>query len=123
MIDVGPNSSAVAGAVLLGVLVIGILAGRAKQRLTLLLFGLLAMVGVVIALNALVRQQGGDRAAEFTGLYLLGLPLVAVYLAGWLCARGSWFTRVLVVVLAVALVLVFPYAQAGQATAALVGGG
>jgi hypothetical protein len=40
-----------------------------------------------------------------------------------LCARGSWFSRLLVVVVAVALVLLFPYAQAGQSTAALVGGG
>jgi hypothetical protein len=123
MIDVGPNSSAVAGAVLLGVLVIGVVAGRAKQRLTLLVFGLLAMVGVVIALDALIRPAGGDRAAQFTGLYLLGLPLVVAFLAGWLCARSGWFTRALVVVLAVVLVLVFPYPQAGQATAGLLGGG
>jgi hypothetical protein len=123
MIDVGPNSSAVAGAVLLGVLVVGVLAGRAKRRLTLLVFGLLAMVGVVIALDAVVRPPGGDRAAELTSLYLLGLPLVAAYLAGWLCARGGWVKRLLVVALAVALVLAFPYAQAGRASAALVGGG
>jgi hypothetical protein len=123
MIDVGPNSSAVAGAVLLGVLVIGVLAGRAKQRLTLLLFGLVALVGLGIAVNALMRPPVGDRAAQFTGLYLLGLPLVAAYLAGWLCGRGGWVKRLVVVAVAAALVLLFPYAQVGEATAALLGGG
>ncbi len=123
MTGFGASSSALAGAVLLGALLIGVLAGRAKQRVTLLVFGLLGAVGVLIALNAFVRPPTGDRAAEFTGLYLLGLPLLTAYLAGWLCARGSWFSRLLVVVAAVALVLLFPYAQAGQSTAALVGGG
>ena|SRR5690349_17463525 len=107
--------------VLLGALVVGVLAGRAKQRLTLLVFGLLALVAGVVALNALMRPAGGDRVAEFTGLYLLGLPLVTAYLAGWLCARSSWFVRLLVLVAAVVLVLVFPYAQVGGASAALVG--
>lgn len=123
MIGFALDSSAVAGAVLLGALLIGVLAGRATKRSAFLVFGLLGTVGVVIALNALMRPPTGDRTTEFTGLYLLGLPLVTAYLAGWLCARGSWFSRLLVVVVAVALVLVFPYAQAGRSTAALVGGG
>jgi hypothetical protein len=122
MTGFGASSSALAGAVLLGALLIGVLAGRAKQRVTFLVFGLLGVVGAVIALNAFTRPPTVDRAAEFTGLYLLGLPLLTAYLAGWLCARGSWFGRLLVVVAAVALVLVFPYAQAGRSTAALVGG-
>ncbi|WP_214401503.1 hypothetical protein [Pseudonocardia lacus] len=104
------------------VFVAGVLAGRAKQRLTLLVFGLVAVVGIAIALNALMRPPGGDRAAQFTELYLLGVPLLAAYLAGWLCGRTGWVTRLLVVALAVAVVLVFPYAQVGQATAGLAGG-
>jgi len=123
MTGFGAGSPATAGAVLLGALLIGVLAGRAKQRFTYLVFGVLGTLGAVVALNALTRLPTGDRAAEFTGLYLLGLPLLTAYVAGWLCARGSWFSRLLVVVVAVALVLLFPYAQAGQSTAALVGGG
>jgi hypothetical protein len=111
-----------AAAVLVAVLAVGVLAGRAKQRFTLLVFGLLAVAGVAIALNALQRAPGSDRAAQFTALYLLGLPLLAAFLAGWLCGRTGWVTRLVVVALAVALVLVFPYAQAGAATAALAGG-
>jgi hypothetical protein len=123
MTGFGAGSPAIAGAVLLGALLIGVLAGRAKQRFTFLVFGVLGVIGAVIAFNAFVRPPTGDRAAEFTGLYLLGLPLLTAYAAGWLCARGSWFSRLLVVVAAVALVLLFPYAQAGESTAALVGSG
>ena len=112
-----------AAVVLVVALAVGVLAGRAKQRFTLLVFGVLAVVGIAIAVNALVRPPGGDRAAQFTELYLLGLPLLAAFLAGWLCGRSGWVTRLVVVALAVAVVLVFPYAQAGQATAALVGAG
>jgi hypothetical protein len=49
------------------------------------------------------------------------VPLLAAFLAGWLCGRTGWVTRVVVVAVAVAVVLVFPYAQAGEATAALLG--
>jgi hypothetical protein len=72
------------------------------------------MVGVVIALNALVRLPGGDRAAEFTGLYLLGLA-ARRRLPGRLAVRpGQLVHPAARVVLAVALVLAFPYAQSDR---------
>jgi hypothetical protein len=37
--------------------------------------------------------------------------------AGWLCARGSWLRRLLVVGVAAVLLATFPYAAAGRATA------
>jgi hypothetical protein len=120
MIDVGPSSSAVAGAVLLAVFVIGVAAGRTKKRLTALLFGLALVVGASVAVSALTRPAGLDRTAQFTALYTMGVPLAAAFLAGWLCARGSWVKRLVVVAVAVALVLLVPYAELGRATAALV---
>ncbi len=120
MINVGPSSSAVAGAVLLAVFVIGVAAGRTKKRLTALLFGLALVIGASVAVSALARPAGLDRTAQFTALYTLAVPLAAAFLAGWLCARGSWVKRLVVVAVAVALVLLVPYAQLGRATAALV---
>ncbi|MDT7710240.1 MAG: hypothetical protein QOG20_5847, partial [Pseudonocardiales bacterium] len=50
-------------------------------------------------------------------LYSAALPPLVVFLAGWLCARASWFTRIVVIAAAALLLAAFPYAAAGGATA------
>src|SRR5215207_3879786 len=114
----GSTSPAVAAAVLLVVLLIGVAAGRAKGRLTLLVVGLLAVTGVGIALTALSAPAGADRATQVTALYAVALPLAVAFLAGWLCGRGSWVKRLLVVAAAALLLAAFPYAEVGRNTAA-----
>ena len=113
-----PVPAAVAGAVLIGVLLVGIVAGRTKGRWTLLAAGLVAILAAGIVLAAV---GGGpdteDPAAELTALYIITVPLVLAYVAGWLAARGSWLRRFLVVAVAVLLFAAFPYDAAGQATA------
>jgi hypothetical protein len=113
-----PVATAVTGAVLLVVLVVGVLAGRAKGRWTLLGAGVLAIVVVGIVLTAV---SGGpdteDPAVELAALYTVTVPLMLAYVAGWLAAHGSWLRRFLVVGVAALLFAAFPYAAAGQATA------
>lgn len=113
-----PYASAVTGAVLLAVLLIGIATGRAKGRWTLLAAGIVIIAAVGVVLTAV---GGGpstdDPAAELTALYTITLPLVVAYVAGWLVARGGWLRRVLVIAVGALLLVVFPYAVAGQATA------
>lgn len=107
------------GLMALGVaLVVGVVAGRSKQRFSLLLLGLLvaAVVGfVVVAVSG--QPVGGTRPAEIARLYTAAIPLAVAFLAGWLCARGSWFGRLVVIAVAALLLAAFPYAAAGQATA------
>jgi hypothetical protein len=113
-----PVATAVTAAVLLGVLVVGVIAGRAKGRWTLLAAGIAAIFTVGIVLTAV---SGGpdseDPAVELAALYTVTVPLVLAYVAGWLAAYGSWWRRVLVVGVAALLLAAFPYAAAGQATA------
>ena len=113
-----PVPVALTGAVLIGVLLIGIAAGRAKGRWTLLVAGPVAILAAGIVLTAV---DGGpdteDPAVELTALYIITVPLVLAYVAGWLAARGSWMRRFLIVAAAVLLFAVFPYEAAGQATA------
>lgn len=113
-----PVATAVTGAVLLVVLFVGVAAGRAKTRWTLLFTGLVAILVVGIVLTAV---GGGpdteDPSLELAALYTVTVPLALAYLAGWLAAHGSWLKRFLVVGAAVVLLAVFPYALAGQVTA------
>jgi nicotinamide riboside transporter PnuC len=113
-----PVPAAVVGAVLLGVLLVGVAAGRAKGRWTLLAAGI---VGILAAGIVLTAVGGGpdteDPAAELTALYTITVPLVLAYVAGWLVVRGTWLRRFLVVAVAVLLLAAFPYAAAGRATA------
>jgi hypothetical protein len=113
-----PVATAVTGAVLLVVLFVGVAAGRAKTRWTLLFTGLVAILVVGIVLTAV---GGGpdteDPSLELAALYTVTVPLALAYLAGWLAAHGSWLKRFLVVVAAVVLLAVFPYALVGQVTA------
>jgi peptidoglycan/LPS O-acetylase OafA/YrhL len=117
---VGPYtvSTGVAGIVLVVVLLIGVAAGRAKRRLTLLVAGL--AVGLVLGI-AVVAVSGGpagdDPAVEITELYTVIVPLGVAYAAGWLSGRGSWLRRLVVLGAAALLLGVFPYAAAGRATA------
>jgi hypothetical protein len=104
-------------------LLVGVVAGRAKQRVTLLIGGVVAAVVIGFVVTATGPARDADKAAELTALYTVALPLAAAFLAGWLCARGSLIKRLLVLAAAVALVLLFPYAEAGQATAAALQGG
>ena len=113
-----PYAPAVTGAVLLVVLIIGIVAGRAKGRWMLLVAGIVLIAAVGVVLTA---AGGGpptdDPAAELTALYTITLPLVIAYVAGWLVVRGGWLRRFLVVAVSALLLVAFPYAAVGQATA------
>ena len=113
-----PLATAVTGAVLLVVLVVGVAAGRAKGRWTL---------AGGRDRGHRRRRRGAHRrrrcarhedpAAEITALYTITVPLVIAYVAGWLAARGSWLRRFLVIAVGAVLLVAFPYAAAGQATA------
>ena len=115
----GGQSPGVAGLVLVVVLVIGVFAGRATRRFTLLLAGLLAMLGIGVGVTVLAAAPGAvaDRAAELTGFYAVVVPLMVAYVAGWLCARGGLLWRLVVLGVAVLVLAVFPYADAGRVTA------
>jgi hypothetical protein len=112
-----PVSTTLAATILGVVLVVGVFAGRAKARWTLLVAGLAAVLAVGIVVTATTGVPAGDDAAEITALYQLTLPLAVAFAAGWLCARGSWLRRLLVVGIAAVLLATFPYTAAGQATA------
>lgn len=118
-----PYAPAVTGAVLLVVLLIGVAAGRAKGRWTLLAAGLVVLAAAGVVLTAVAdRPAGGggaaqDEAAELTALFTITLPLVIAYVAGWLLVRGGWLRRLLVIAVGALLLVAFPYAAAGQATA------
>jgi nicotinamide riboside transporter PnuC len=113
-----PYAPAVTGAVLLVVLLIGVAAGRAKGRWTILVAGLVVIAAVGVVLTAVGDTPAGeDPAAELTTLYTITLPLVIAYLAGWLIVRGGWLRRFLVIAVGALLLVAFPYAAAGQATA------
>jgi hypothetical protein len=113
-----PYAPAVTGAVLLVVLLIGVAAGRAKSRWTVLVAGLVVIAAVGVVLTAVGGgPPSDDSAAELTALYTITLPLVIAYVAGWLLVRGGWLRRFLVIAVGAMLLVVFPYAAAGQATA------
>jgi purine-cytosine permease-like protein len=119
-----PVATAVTGAVLLVVLLVGVAAGRAKTRWTLLAAGIVVIVAVGIVLTAVSGGPATEEpGAELTALYTVTVPLVVSYAAGWLAVRGTWLRRFLVVGVAALLLAAFPYAAAGQATAdAFLGG-
>lgn len=117
-----PTDPNAAGAlVLLGVFVLGVLAGRAKGRVGLLLGGLL----VIAALGVGLAVVGGvDPAAppdvlapRLAAVYALVVPPLVAFPAGWIAARASWFTRVVVVSAAVLALAALPYGVLGAATA------
>jgi nicotinamide riboside transporter PnuC len=113
-----PYAPAVTGAVLLAVLLVGLAAGRAKGRWTLLVAGIVVIAAVGVVLTAVGGTPTAEEpAAELTALYTITLPLVITYVAGWLLARGSWLRRFLVIAVGALLLVAFPYAVAGQATA------
>lgn len=119
----GDAGIAVGGVVLVVVLVVGLLAGRAKGRFGLLLAGLATVVvlGVLYVGAPDLDAPNDVVAAQLGGVYAVVLPIVIAFTAGWLVARGSWFGRALVLGVAVVLVAAFPYAAAGTATAGWVG--
>ena len=119
-----PVATAVTGAVLLVVLGVGVAAGRAKGRWTLLAAGIVVIGAVGIVLTAVGRAPATeDPGAELAALYTITVPLALAYAAGWLAAKGSWLRRFLVVGVAALLFAAFPYAAAGRATAdAFLGG-
>jgi hypothetical protein len=118
----GTTDPAVGAAILLVVLLVGVGAGRAKQRLTLLVAGVVAVAVAGFALTAMTTAPGTDRAGQLAAMYAVSVPLAVAYVAGWLCGRGSWFKRLLVVGAAAVLLAVFPYAEVAQATAAALSG-
>jgi nicotinamide riboside transporter PnuC len=113
-----PLATAVTGVVLLVVLGVGVAAGRAKGRWTLVVAGIVVIAAVGVVLTAVGGAPATeDPAAEITALYTITVPLVIAYLAGWLAARGGWLRRFLVIAVGAVLLVAFPYAAAGQATA------
>lgn len=112
-----PNAPAVTGIVLLAVLLVGIAAGRAKGRWMLLVAGLVIIAAVGVVLTAAGGPPTDDPAAELTALYTITLPLVIAYVAGWLLVGGGWLRRFLVIAVGALLLVAFPYAAVGQATA------
>lgn len=115
---VGTASPAVAAVVLLVVALIGVAAGRATRRWSLLLGGLLAVLVLAVAITAATGAGGDDDpATELTALYSVALPLLVAFGAGWSCGRTSWLRRFLVVTAAVLVLAVFPYGDAGRRTA------
>lgn len=113
----GVTSPGAAALVLVGVLLVGVAAGRAKRRWTLLVAGVVALVVLAGVLTGVVGAPEDDRAAGITALYRIAVPLVVAFGAGWLCGRGTWFGRALVLGAAVLLLAAFPYDAAGRATA------
>lgn len=117
-----PGGLGVAGVVLLGVLLVGVLAGRSRRRWTLLLVGLAVVVvaGSVVALSTgPPRSASVDRVQEYAKVLATVVPPAVAYGAGWLCGRGSWFLRIVVVAAAALLLAVFPYPAAAAALARL----
>lgn len=115
----GDNGIVAGLAVLVGVLLVGLVAGFSKGRVGLLLVGLVAAT-VIGLLIAGVPDLAGPReavAAQLAAFYELVLPPAVAFVTGWLIARGTWFRRVVVVGVAVLLVAAFPFAAAGAATA------
>jgi len=115
------DPNAVGAAVLLAVFVVGVVAGLAKQRVALLLVGLVAVVvlGLVVA-GITGLDPGGPReavAARLADVYAAVLPPATAFVTGWLVTRGTWFRRALTVGVAVLVLAAFPYAAAGAATA------
>lgn len=113
----GATSPGVAALVLLVVLLVGVSAGRSKKRFVLLLGGLVALAVAGFVLTAVAGQPAPNPAAGTTAFYAVALPLVVTYLAGWVCGRARWFTRLVVIALAALLLAAFPYDAAGRATA------
>ncbi|MBW0115262.1 hypothetical protein [Pseudonocardia abyssalis] len=115
------DPNAVGAVVLVAVFVVGVLAGLAKQRLGLLLVGLVAVVvlGLVVA-GITGLDLAGPRdavAVRLSGVYAAAVPPAIAFVAGWLATRGTWFRRALTVGVAVLVLAAFPYAAAGAATA------
>jgi hypothetical protein len=113
------GSPVVAGLVLLVVLLVGVAAGRATRRWSLLFAGLLAVVVLGIVTTGVIGAAGAGlaSAAGITAVYAVAVPLVVAFVAGWLCGRGTWFRRLVVFGVAALLLAVFPYDVAGRATA------
>lgn len=109
-------SVGVAVPVLVGVLIVGVLAGRAKRRWLVLLLGIVVVIAVGVVATRINGTPGAVPAAKITLLYTTALPLLVAFVAGWLCGRGTWFKRLVVLGVAALLLAAFPYAAAAQAT-------
>lgn len=115
----GDAGIALSVAALLAVLVVGLLAGRARNRLVLLAVGLVVFVVIGTPIVG-VPDLAGPRdalAAQFAAVYSVVLPPTIAFVTGWLLVRGSWLRRAVVLAVAVLVLAAFPYAVAGAATA------
>jgi hypothetical protein len=112
-----PGGVGAAAVVLLVLFVIGVAVGSAKRRWGLLLAGILAIAALGFVVTAATTGAVSTRAEDLARLYSTALPPLVTFLAGWICARGSWFTRVVVVAAAALVLAAFPYPAAGRATA------
>lgn len=114
-----PGGVGAGAIVLLVVLVIGVAVGRSKRRFGLLLVGIIAVAVIGFVVTAATSGAVSMRAADIARLYTTAVPPLVAFVAGWLCAKGSWFTRIVVIAAAALLLAAFPYATAGGATADL----
>jgi len=110
-----PGGVGASAVVLLVVLVIGVAVGRSKRRWGLLLVGVVAVVVIGFVVTA-TSGAIGNRAEDISRFYSTALPPLVAFVAGWICARSSWFTRIVVIAAAALLLAAFPYAVAGGAT-------
>lgn len=112
-----PGGVGAAAVVLLVVFGIGVAVGGSKRRWGLLLAGVVAIAVIGFAVTAATTGAVSTRSEDIARLYSTALPPLVTFLAGWICARGSWFTRVVVVAAAALVLAAFPYPAAGKATA------
>jgi hypothetical protein len=118
-----PGGLGTVGIGLLVALVAGVFAGWTNRRLFYLVVGIVVVAVVGIGVTATNLPPSAAQPERVGALYGVSIPLLVAFVAGWLCARGSWFTRVLVIILAVVVLAVFPYGAATTATAAVIPGG
>ena len=119
MSTVIPGGGGPASVVLLVVLIVGLLVGRSKRRWFLLLAGIAAVAVVGYVVTTRTTGAVGARPEDISRLYTVALPPLVAFVAGWLCARGSWFGRIIVIAAAVFVLAAFPYPAAGRATVQL----
>lgn len=108
-------------------LLLGVAAGRAKGRFTLLVVGLAVIAGgswlvALLSQRVDVGAPPDVAAAQLGELYAVAVPLLVAFLAGWLAGRGTWLRRLVVLGVATLAVAALPYTELGRATAGLVTG-
>jgi hypothetical protein len=108
-------------------LVVGFVAGRSRTRGRLLVLGV-AVIAVAAAIIWVVTGRVDLDAsqerlgAQLADLFVVALPALVAFVAGWVCGPPGWRRRIVVLVVAAALVAFLPYAALGTATAGVLQG-